>query len=248
MIRIFRGLIRLMAIGTAGIYYYVGLILGTLTAEDKYTEGKIPSVYIGGNGSRLLHWLTNEGVFTKNSGINDLFRRMVADGSGLQETSGSDTQISQRPKDEAACGLVLDKSKLQGLERRTKDPLIAGENCRINGQNVGFDQRMEAGGDDISSIEAPATLDRLVDFINSFNEGIKDLEIEEEIKTFSQYRRGSGLEASYADALLDKTMTELRSTLININNGDGEKLRVEPPFILGLKALMRVLAKEWAGK
>ncbi len=244
----FQGLIRLMAIGTAGIYYYVGLILGTLAAENKYTEGKIPSVYIGGNGSRLLHWLTNEGVFTKNSGINDLFRRMVADGSGLQETSGSDTQISQRPKDEAACGLVLDKSKLQGLERRTKDPLIAGENCRINGQNVGFDQRMEAGGDDISSIEAPVSLDRLVDFINSFNEGIKDLEIEEEIKPFSQYRRGSGLEASYVDALMDKTMTELRSTLININNGDGERLRVEPPFILGLKALMRVLAREWAGK
>jgi hypothetical protein len=244
----FQGLIRLMAIGTAGIYYYVGLILGTLTAEEKYTEGKIPSVYIGGNGSRLLHWLTNEGTFTKNSGINDLFRRMIADASALQETSGSDTQISQRPKDEASCGLVLDRSKLQGLERKTKDPLIAGENCRINGQNVGFDQRMEASGDDITSIDAPPTLDRLIDFINAFNEGIKDLEIEEEIKPFSQYRRGSGLEESYANALFDKTMTELRSMLININNGDGERLRVEPPFILGLKALMRVLAKEWAGK
>jgi hypothetical protein len=244
----FQGLIRLMAIGTAGIYYYVGLILGTLTTEEKYTEGIIPSVYVGGNGSRLLHWLTHEGSFTKNSGINDLFRRMVADASGLQETSGSDTQISQRPKDEAACGLVLGKTKLQGLERKTTDQLIAGENCRINGQNVGFDQRMEAGGDDIKSIEAPPTLDRLIDFVNAFNEGIKDLEIEEEIRPFSQYRRGAGLEKSYADALFNKTMIELRSTLININKGDAEMLRVEPPFILGLKALMRVLAKEWAGK
>jgi hypothetical protein len=245
--RDFQGLIRLMAIGTAGIYYYVGLILNTLTAEQKYTEGKIPSVYIGGNGSRLLHWLTNEGLFTRRSGINDLFRRMVADASNLQETSGSDTQISQRPKDEAACGLVLDKSKLQGLERRTKDPLIAGENCRINGEDINFDQRMVVDGD-ITSIEAPPRLDRLIDFINSFNKGIKDLEIEEEIKPFSQYRKGSGLEERYADELFDKTTTELRSMLININNSDGEKLRLEPPFILGLKALMRVLAREWAGK
>jgi hypothetical protein len=244
----FQGLIRLMAIGTAGIYYYVGLILGTLTAEGKYTEGKTPSVYIGGNGSRLLHWLDHGGVFTRRSGINELFRRMVADGSDLQETTGSDTQISQRPKDEAACGLVLEKSKLQGLDRKAKDPLIAGENCRINGQNVGFDQRMSADGDDITSIEAPPQLDRLIDFINSFNEGIKDLGIEEEIKPFSQYRKGSGLEAGYSEELFDKTMTELRSTLININNGDGEQLRVEPPFILGLKALMKVLAREWAGK
>ncbi len=243
----FQGLIRLMAIGTAGIYYYVGLVLATLTAEGKYTEGKIPSVYIGGNGSRLLHWLDHGGTFTRRSGINDLFRRMVADGSGLQETSGSDTQVSQRPKDEAACGLVLDKSKLKGLESKTKDPLIAGENCRINGQDVVFDQRMVTDGD-VSSIEAPPRFDRLINFINSFNEGIKDLEIEEEIKSFSQYRRSGGLEPNYAEELFDKTMTELRSTLININNGDGEKLRIEPPFILGLKALMKVLAREWANK
>ncbi len=242
----FQGLIQLMAIGTAGLYYYIGLIMRTLAAEKKYKEPKIPSVYIGGHGSHLFHWLTTEGVFTKNSGISDLFRRILANASGLKEASTSSTRISQRPQDEIAFGLVSSKSRLHGLEHNIKNSMIAGENCRINGQNVGFDQRMEAGGDDISSIEAPATLDRLVDFINSFNEGIKDLEIEEEIKPFTQYRRGSGLEASYADALMDKTMTELRSTLIN--NGDRERLRVEPPFILGLKALMRVLAKEWAGK
>ncbi len=245
--RDFQGLIRLMAIGTAGIYYYVGLILGTLSDEGKYTEGKIPSVYIGGNGSRLLHWLDHSGTFTRRSGINELFQRMIADGSDLAETGGSDTQISKRPKDEAAYGLVLDRSKLQGLERKSKDPLIAGENCRINGQNVDFNQRMSSNGDDITLIEAPPQLDRLMDFINSFNEGIKDLEIEEEIKPFSQYKKGSGLDEVYSKELMNKTLDELRSSLININSvGDGEKIRLEPPFVLGLKALIKVLAKEWA--
>jgi hypothetical protein len=156
--------------------------------------------------------------------------------------------MSRKPGDEVACGLVLNKTKLQGLKPRTKDPLIAGESCRINGQNVSFDQRMSADGDDITLIEAPPQLDRLIDFINSFNQGIKDLGIEEEIKPFSQYLQGSGLEAGYSEELFDKTMTELRSTLININNGDSEKFLVEPSFILGLKSLMKVLAREWAGK
>jgi serine/threonine protein kinase len=245
--RDFQGLIQLMAIGTAGMHYYIGLILKALASEGKYVSIEIPSVYIGGHSSRLLDWIAT-GVFTDYSGINELCKRMIADSSGLTEND-SVIRNSRRPGDEVACGLVLNKSKLKGLKSRDiKDPLIAGENCRINGQNVGFDQRMSVAGDDITLIEAPPQLDRLIDFINSFNEGIKDLGIEEEIKPFSQYRKDSGLEAGYSEELFDKTMTELRSTLININNGDGEQLQVEPPFILGLKALMKVLAREWSGK
>jgi hypothetical protein len=237
----FQGLIRLIAIGTAGIYYYIGLILATLAAEGKYTETKIPSVYVGGSGSRLFHWLDHSGAFNNRSGINELFRRMIADGSNLQEIASSDTQLSQRPKDEVACGLVLNKSKLRGLDRNAKDPLIAGENCRINGQNVSFDQRMSF---DANSIEEPPQFDRLIDFINSFNEGIKDLGIEEEIKPLRQYHKDSGLESEYAEILFEKTMTELHSTLLGLNYSD--QAQVEPPFILGLKALLKVLALEWA--
>jgi hypothetical protein len=236
-----------MAIGTAGMHYYIGLILKALASEGNYVSLEIPSVYIGGHSSRLLDWIAM-GVFTDYSGINELCKRMIADSSGLTEND-SVIRDSRKAGDEVACGLVLNKSKLKGLKLRDKDPLIAGENCRINGQNVRFDQRMSVAGDDITLIEAPPQLDRLIDFINSFNEGIKDLGIEEEIKPFSGYHKGSGLEASYSEELFDKTMTELRSTLININNGgNSEQLQVEPPFILGLKALMNVLAREWAGK
>jgi hypothetical protein len=244
----FQGLIRLMAVGTAGIYYYLGLILNTLVAEEKYTEKDIPSVYIGGNGSRLLHWLTPNGNFNRHAGISELFNRMVADASGLNEGSGSNTQISQRPKDEAACGLVIDKSKLKGLDRKTKDPLIAGEACKLNGYEITFDQRMTLEDEDISKIEPPQRLDQLVKFIEAFNKGIKDLEIEEEIKPFSQYQRKTGLDAKYTEELLGKTTTELRRMLLDINDAGGDKLREEPLFILGLKSLLRVLAKEWAGR
>jgi hypothetical protein len=243
----FQGLIRLISIGIAGLCYYIGLSLRTLAREGKYVSLETPSIYIGGNSSRLLNWLSSTGVFTRYSDVNELLQRIISDASGLKETNDS-IYMSRKPGDEVACGLVLNKTKLQGLKPRTKDPLIAGESCRINGQNVSFDQRMSADGDDITLIEAPPQLDRLIDFINSFNQGIKDLGIEEEIKPFSQYHQGSGLEAGYSEELFDKTMTELRSTLININNVDGEKFLVEPSFILGLKSLMKVLAREWAGK
>jgi hypothetical protein len=39
----------------------------------------------------------------------------------------------------------------------------------------------------------------------------------------------------------------LRNSLNSIK-GDVENISEEPPFILGLKALLKVLAKDWAGK
>jgi hypothetical protein len=246
--RDFQGLIRLMAVGTAGIYYYVGLILNTLVAEEKYTETDIPSVYIGGNGSRLLHWLTPNGIFDRHAGISELFNRMVADASGLNEGGGSNTQISKKPKDEAACGLVIDRTKLKGLDRKTKDPLIAGEACKLNGQEILANQRMMLNDEDISKIEPPQSLQQLLTFIEAFNKGIKDLEIEEEIKPFSQYQRKTGLDEKYAADLMGKTSIELRRMLIDINDAGDDKLREEPMFILGLKSLLRVLAREWAGR
>ena len=243
--RDFQGLVQLIALGTAGLYYYIGLIVRTLTAEGKCIEGEIPSIYIGGSDCTLFHWLDNCGKFTKRSGINDLLQQMLVDASGLQYNDSNDTQLSQRPKDEVACGLVLNQTRLRGIGSKQKDSLIAGENCRLNGRYVGFFQRMEVNDEEITKIEFPPRFDRLIDFVNSFNQGIKDLEIEDEIKPFSQYSRRDGLDPQYANVLLNKTNRELTSMLLNINNGDGDKLRLEPPFILGLKALMRVLAKEW---
>ncbi|MDE5109614.1 MAG: hypothetical protein O4808_21990, partial [Trichodesmium sp. St17_bin3_1_1] len=44
----FQGLLRLMAIGMGGLYYYVGTILGVLEQEGKYQSREITPVYIGG--------------------------------------------------------------------------------------------------------------------------------------------------------------------------------------------------------
>ena len=42
------GLVRITAIGMAGLYYYVGILLNTLYLEEKYKRSRITPVYVGG--------------------------------------------------------------------------------------------------------------------------------------------------------------------------------------------------------
>ena len=241
----FQGLIRLIALGTAGIYYYVGILLKVLHAEGKYSAEEITPTYVGGNGSRLLNWLDNSGTFDRNSEVNDLFSYMLSRGSDFEDTEEL-TRLSQKPKDEVACGLVLSDTSLKGLKKRQKDPLIAGEVCEINGEQIEYDERLE-WGDTIRDFKIP-NLDQLFTFIDEFNLGIQELDLED-LKPMPQHRRGEGLESGYKDKLYRSTRRELDAMLLKeFKKGNAEDIRPDAPFILGLKALLRVLAKEWAGK
>lgn len=239
----FQGLLRLIAIGTAGLYYYVGTILGVLYDEGKYSKNEITPVYLGGNGSRLLNWLAIGGRFDRHSEVNQLLSRMLSKGSGFSDTEEI-TRLSTRPKDEVACGLVLGGTKLGGLTKKDKDPLIAGEDCEVNGQPISWKERLEFEGD-IQDFQIPELV-QLPLFLNEFNTVLKELEIEG-LNPMEGFKPGVGLEPSYKDKLWRNTQRELTSVLLRIK-GDSDNIRVEPPFILGLKALLRVLGKDWAGK
>ncbi len=54
--------------------------------------------------------------------------------SGFPDTEQL-TRLSQNPKDEVACGLVLRDKRLQGLDRREIDHVITGEDCKIVEEN-----------------------------------------------------------------------------------------------------------------
>jgi hypothetical protein len=241
----FSGLLRLMTLGIAGIYYYIGTILHTLQREEKYTESEIPAIYIGGNGSRLLHWIATGGEFNQHTDLNELFNRMLAAPSGLEEIEQF-TQLSQRPKDEVVCGLVMDKTKLASLDKKDKDLLIAGENCKINSREISWTSRLELDGDENISEFTISQLDHLKRFVEDFNRGLKDLNIEE-IKPFNTYQRKTGLNPKYSEKLWSETHKEMRKMLLDIK-GKSDDIRIEPPFIIGLKALLKVLAKEWSSQ
>ncbi len=244
----FQGLIRLIAIGVAGLYFYVGNILAVLHKEHKYTLDEITPVYIGGNGSRLLHWLAEGGEFDRNSEINGFLSHIMSLASGFPDT-GELTRLSENPKDEAACGLVLKDRKLKGLNKKAKDPVIAGENCEINGERIDWQERLEFKGKTIDQYKIP-DLTQLKHFLNAFHFSLEELGIDG-IQGLDGYEfekeYDEDADSEYNQKLWRATERELRNTLNGIK-GEVDDIREEPPFILGLKALLQVLGKEWAGK
>jgi hypothetical protein len=235
----FQGLLQLMTLGVAGLYYYVGLLLKALHAEGKYKTAEITPVFAGGNGSRLLNWLADGGEFSRHCEANDLFSAMLAHASGFEDI-GVNTALSPLPKDEVACGLVLDDSHLKGLDKRDEDLLIAGEAFTLNGETLDWNSRMKVGGT-IEDFAVPQ-FTQLIQFLNSFHNTLKNQRTEG-IQGFKGYTVSDEPEAN---AELWRTTTrEVKRSLLQLR-GNVDDVRIEPPFILELKALLQVLGNRWA--
>lgn len=131
----FQGLIQLTAIGLAGLYYYIGILLKVLHQQGKYTRQQITPIYLGGRGSQIIKWLDKKGQFDQHSEINELLSRMLSAGSGFEDTQQL-TKLSSRLGDEVACGLLLNHTKLYELPKNNRDYLIAGEDFQVNGKLI----------------------------------------------------------------------------------------------------------------
>lgn len=236
----FQGLVQLIALGVAGLYYYTGILLKVLHQEGKYTTPEITPVYLAGNGSRLLNWLAEGGQFDRHCEANDLFSTMLSLASGFADI-GTNTSLSPLPKDEVACGLVLNESRLAGLRRREdEDPLIAGESCEINGQAINWDSRLQLEGR-IEDFAVPQLI-QLPRFLNSFHFALRQKGIAG-IKPFEGYELSQDLAAN--EQLWRETSRELRRYLLTLR-GSANDVRPRSPFVLGLRALLQVLGNRWA--
>jgi hypothetical protein len=217
----------------------VGLLLKALREEGKYKTPEITPVFAGGNGSRLLNWLAEGGEFTRHCEANDLFSAMLSHASGFEDI-GVDTALSPLPKDEVACGLVLDESHLKGLDKRDEDLLIAGEAFTINDETFDWNSRMRIGSV-ITDFSVPQST-QLIHFLNRFHSTLKDQRTEG-IQGFKGYVASDEPEAN---AELWRTTTrEVKRSLLQLR-GNSDDVRIEPPFILELKALLQVLGNRWA--
>ncbi|NES19560.1 MAG: hypothetical protein F6K41_11685 [Symploca sp. SIO3E6] len=244
----FQKLIQLTAIGIAGLYYYIGMLLRVLHEEDSnYRPPQTTNVYLGGNGSRFLNWLAEGGKFDRNSEINDLLSRILSRGSGFEEQKKI-TKLSSKPKHEIACGLVSglgeNQTKLTISPKKLQDdPLIAGENYQLNGVEMPWNSRLKFP-DEVQDFQVNLELEQLKKFLSEFHVALQDLDIEE-IKPLEDYQVTSS--SGQNDRLWEETKDELTSLLLRIGiKGNITNIRVEPPFILGLKALLHVLGKRWA--
>ena len=110
------------------------------------------------------------------------------------------------------------------------------------GQEVSWESRLEFE-EDIREFRIPELV-QLPNFLYDFHVALRDLDIEG-IKPLQGYTRSRDIENN--SKLWRDTQKEMTAILLQFE-GNSDNIRVEPPFILGLKALLSVLGKKWAGK
>ena len=219
--------IPLIALGVSGLFYYVGLLLRYLGSDNSTDfEPTMPNVYIGGNGSRILHWLAN-GEFKPDSYSCGHLKDILLAASGFDSERYFDLEITPNPKHEAAAGLVDEETILKSTERQFH--FLAGEVFTENGKNKAWTELL--------------TAERLG---NGLRSGDKLIEIETFIEKFNAgLGKSLGQPVCFDEALKHKLASDLNSGLQNLAFTAPGKRIVEPLFILVLKDLLRRETANW---
>ncbi len=258
------GYLSILSIGIAGLHYYIGLVLQVLHQQQpdgsrRYTAGTPVDAFFGGNGSRLLNWLSDTGKFADDHEIGELFQAMIIKGSKLR-SQGEQNNISDAPKEEAACGLVVGKIELG--EPSSEEDLVAGEPCTIGRRSYNWDSYISFDSDtaeDIGGLQIVKDASELVNLPQFLFWYHKELRRRRNITIppIQGYRLGDSTKEDFDNLkttvednslLWNKVVRKLRGSLTLKKGTTSDSIRIEPPFILALKALIEVLADEWAGQ
>lgn len=231
--------VSLMAVSFAGVYHYLGLILRGLQKEGSLLKQAAMPVYMGGNGARFMNWLDESGRFSKGCDSDELMEAIQAMSAGFVESSGSNatTTLSNAFKDETACGLISKGVNLKGVFDPRKDRMFAGETLNINGRTYGpLDRVTEPDEGTVTTYELAST-DELRRFIANYDEALKKLQLTSLLPI---------AKLTTPTKLWAEIETEIRKACLERVDKEFNDLEPEPPFISGLKALSRVLSREWA--
>jgi hypothetical protein len=231
--------VSLMAIGFAGLYHYLGLILKGLSMEKSLMKQTPMDVYMGGTGARFMHWLDESGRFTKACETDELMEAVQTMSASF--TSGrignALTTLSNAFKDETACGLVSNGGNLKGDFDPRHHRMFAGERVTINRSTFDIFDRVIEPEDGIVSQYDLVSNDELRRFTRNYDTILKSLQITSLMpisKLATEARLWSDVD------------TEIRAICLEKMDKEFIELDPEPPFFTGLKGLVRVLAREWA--
>lgn len=239
-VKTFQKIIQLTELAIAGLYYYVGLLLRYLRENGDYKMPILPDVYIAGNGSRIFDWLSNQGEYVPKSSTNKILRQVLIQSSGLKQGSGK-TVLSRRPKDEVAFGLVSAQKNPLPEFKPEGNYYLAGEVCSLGESNLNWDSKLDL----TSRINgcAVGNLEIIPEFLLGFYLTWKKYkEDDEERRILTNYNPSAEIEEN--PEIWDEVKLEMRNKLDEIMiNKDPKLIQFEPPFIVGLKALLKVLSK-----
>jgi hypothetical protein len=231
--------VSLMSVSFAGIYHYLGLILRGLQKEGALKQQTAMPVYMGGNGARFMNWLDESGSFFKGCDSDELMEAIQTMSADFAEGSGNSatTTLSNAFKDETACGLISKGVNLKGVFDPRQDRMFAGESLTINGTSYGALDRVTEPEDGTVKTYELASIDELKRFITNYDVALKNLQLTSLLPI---------PKLTKSTRLWTEIETEIRKACLERVDQEFNDLEPEPPFISGLKALTRVLSREWA--
>ena len=257
----FYNYLQILAIGFAGLHYYIGLILRVIYRDSQECKVSLSNismpinVYLGGNGASFVNWLSDTGRF-EDSQVGNLFTAMMRHGS-LDLPIG-DIYLSILLGDEIACGLAVSTKELFDADK-IENGLVAGEPFSVNAQKfdwssyIKFDSKVKIIND-LRIVSKPEDFANLPQFLYWFH---KHLELNPDIsipplKGYSLGDPNKTDQENLANTVEDniqfwnQVVRKLRRNLIVEEGTTTAGINLEPPFILSLKALIEVLSEEWA--
>lgn len=209
-----------LAFGLAGLFYYIGLGINYLHEKAIY-EYEMPQVFVGGNGSKMFSWLSDGGPLHSGNLYHQLFQTCFLKGLNKSDLPGDlRLEISSAPKKEAALGLV--SKNILKVDDNYQSVVISGENFSVNKSEYHKWNEILTADLLAKSVGPPTKLEKLNEFIDTFNSFVKKSNLGQPIEVTSQ--RLSTIRGMVANDLSSMS----KNTAIN----------VEPIFILELKHLL----------
>ncbi|BAW97810.1 unknown protein (plasmid) [[Synechococcus] sp. NIES-970] len=229
----------LLVFAIGGLHHYLGLVQKYLSQnKDDCTA----TIFIGGNGSRFLDWLTPTGEYNSNSEINKVLLGVMEKAAELQPNPKVDPiQRTKHPKSEVCEGLIIPQEKI--LKRVEQSNPLVGEICEVNGQEFAalevfnFPEEWE----NITSFNITSTQE-LERYIRNFNQIITQEKI-------GSIQALPGVQIRGNEAIpndLKRVLQDIVRDTCQKKLGKKEDFELESTFLLQLRCFMDILASRWA--
>jgi hypothetical protein len=199
-------------------------------------------VYLGGNGARFMHWLDESGAFSSGCDADVLMAEVQQLSATFQSnyTRSPGTFLSAVQGDEIAYGLISREVSLKSAAPNHADAMIAGEDLIINGKLFqALDRVSPLPSEDIVTSFELSNLKELRSFVVNYDKAIEVLQINSLLPIH---------ELMSMNELWDEVEITARSYCLERVDRSVCRAGVIPAFLIGLQALLNVLAKEWAGR
>jgi hypothetical protein len=126
--------VAILQLGVQGLFFYAGLLIRKLKSKETFSDS-LPSVFVCGNGGKVLHWL-DFGPFKGGSPAEFYLLKALLAGTGFPQTAKGEARVSlsKDPKSEAAYGMLVNPEIEAEKYEEQELQVLAGEAYSLNGE------------------------------------------------------------------------------------------------------------------